>query len=69
MFITQYTRWLLADYDLGLIRKRAAERGPYWDRYPGLIIKALLVQQPETALTRLSTQLQVTGGGLSISLE
>jgi hypothetical protein len=28
MFITQYTHWLPADYDLGLIRKRAAERGP-----------------------------------------
>lgn len=43
--------------------------GPYWDRYPGLIVKGFLVQQPETARTRLSTQLQVTGGGLSISLE
>lgn len=69
MFITQYTHWLPADFDLGLIRKRAAERNPYWDRYPGLIFKVFLVQQPATALTRLSTQLQVTGGGLSISLE
>jgi hypothetical protein len=28
MFVTQYTRRLLADYDMGLIRKLAAERGP-----------------------------------------
>ncbi len=69
MFITQYTHWPPAGCDLGLMRKRAAGRGPYWDRYPGLIVKGFLVQQPETARTRLSTQLQVTGGGLSISLE
>ena len=68
MFITQYNHWPPADC-VGLMRKRAAERGPYWDRYPGLIFKGFLVQQPATALTRLSTQLQVTGGGLSISLE
>jgi hypothetical protein len=28
MFVTQYTRQLPADYDMGLIRKLAAERGP-----------------------------------------
>jgi len=28
-----------------LIRKRAAERGPYWGRYPGLIFKGSLVQE------------------------
>jgi hypothetical protein len=28
MFVTQYTRRLPADYDMGLIRKLAAERGP-----------------------------------------
>ena len=32
MFITQYTHRLPADYDIGLIRKRGAERDPYWDR-------------------------------------
>lgn len=45
MFITQYTHRLPADYDMGRIRKRAAERGPYWDRYPGLIFKGFLVQE------------------------
>jgi hypothetical protein len=45
MFLTQYTHRLPADYDMGLIRKRAAERGPYWDRYPGLIFKGFLVQE------------------------
>ena len=28
MFVTQYTRRLPADYDMGLIRKLATERGP-----------------------------------------
>ena len=43
MFITQYTHRLPAGYDLGLMRKRAAGRGPYWDRYPGLIVKGFLI--------------------------
>jgi hypothetical protein len=43
MFITEYR--LPADYDMRLIRKRGAERGPYWDRYPGLIFKGFLVQE------------------------
>ena len=44
MFMMQYTHRLPADYDMRLIQKRAAERGPYWDSYPGLIFKGFLVQ-------------------------
>jgi hypothetical protein len=43
MFLTQYTHRLPADYDMGLIRNRAATRGPDWDSYPGLIFKGFLI--------------------------
>ena len=39
MFVTQYTLRLPADYDMGLIRKRAAERDPYWACYRHCIVR------------------------------
>jgi hypothetical protein len=41
----QYAHRLPADYDLRIIRQRAAERGPLWDATPGLLFKAFVLQQ------------------------
>jgi hypothetical protein len=45
MFAMQYAHRLPADYDLQIIRQRAAERGPLWDATPGLLFKAFVLQQ------------------------
>lgn len=45
MFAMQYAHRLPADYDLQIIRQRAAERGPLWDTTPGLLFKAFVLQQ------------------------
>lgn len=45
MFAMQYSHRLPADYDLQIIRQRAAERGPLWDTTPGLLFKAFVLQQ------------------------
>lgn len=42
MFITEYTHRLPADRDMSLIRKHAAERGSYLNRFRGLIFKGFL---------------------------
>ncbi|WP_025130662.1 DUF4865 family protein [Pseudomonas sp. PH1b] len=39
MFAKQYSHRLPADYPMQLIRQRAAERGPLWDRVEGLVFK------------------------------
>jgi hypothetical protein len=36
MFVPQYNLRLPADYEMGLIRKRAAERDPSWGVLPPL---------------------------------
>lgn len=44
MLATQYAIPLPADYDMTVIRRRVAERGHLLDDYPGLALKAYLVQ-------------------------
>jgi hypothetical protein len=39
MIVAHYEHRLPADYDLGLIRSRAQERGPLWDAKPELYFK------------------------------
>ncbi|NWB47339.1 DUF4865 family protein [Pseudomonas gingeri] len=45
MFAKQYSHRLPANYDLGLIRSRAAELGPLWDDAQGLIFKAFIAEE------------------------
>ncbi|MBV2156240.1 DUF4865 family protein [Kitasatospora sp. SUK 42] len=45
MHAMQYEITLPADYDLGIIRKRVAERGHLLDAHPGLGLKAYLVRE------------------------
>jgi hypothetical protein len=44
MLATQYAITLPADYDMGIIRRRIAARARLLDHYPGLGLKAYLVQ-------------------------
>ena len=37
MFAMQYSHRLPTDYDMEIIRRRVAERGPQWDDTEGLI--------------------------------
>jgi len=45
MLIAQYSIPLPTDYDMGIIRKRVAEHGAKMDGYPGLGLKAYLIQE------------------------
>jgi len=45
MIIAHYAHRLPADYDLGIIRKRAKERGPLWDALPELHFKGFLLRE------------------------
>lgn len=45
MLSMQYAHRLPADYDMSLIRTRAARRGPLWDDAPGLGFKAFVVRE------------------------
>lgn len=45
MFAKQYSHRLPANYDMGLIRRRAAELGPLWDETQGLILKAFIAEE------------------------
>ncbi|WP_248797021.1 DUF4865 family protein [Pseudomonas sp. MWU13-2105] len=45
MFAKQYSHRLPANYDMGLIRRRAAELGPLWDETQGLIFKAFIAEE------------------------
>ncbi|WP_191485053.1 DUF4865 family protein [Pseudomonas sp. FEN] len=45
MFAKQYSHRLPALYDMGLIRRRAAELGPLWDDTPGLLLKAFIAEE------------------------
>ncbi|MEF2978660.1 DUF4865 family protein [Subtercola sp. YIM 133946] len=45
MLAMQYQITLPADYDMGVIRTRVAERGHALDQYPGLGLKAYLVRE------------------------
>ena len=45
MFAKQYSHRLPADYDMGVIRRRAEQLGPLWDRAEGLIFKAFIAQE------------------------
>jgi hypothetical protein len=45
MFIVHYGHRLPANYDVGLIRKRAAERGHLFDAIPELHFKAFLLRE------------------------
>ncbi|MDO9357938.1 MAG: DUF4865 family protein [Polaromonas sp.] len=45
MFAMQYSHRLPADYDMQVIRQRAARRGPIWDDTEGLVFKAFVSQE------------------------
>ncbi|NVZ20574.1 DUF4865 family protein [Pseudomonas costantinii] len=45
MFAKQYSHRLPADYDMGVIRQRAAQLGPLWDHTEGLLFKAFIAQE------------------------
>lgn len=45
MLIAHYTHRLPADYDLNIIRRRAAERGKLWDATPRLHFKGFLLRE------------------------
>ena len=45
MFAKQYSHRLPADYDMNLIRRRAAQLGPSWDHAEGLLFKAFITQE------------------------
>lgn len=47
MLTLHYAHRLPADYDMQLIRQRAAERGPLWDTRPGLACKAFVVTEKD----------------------
>lgn len=44
MILTRYRHRLPADYDMGRIRSRIADRGPLWDDAPGLVFKAFTIE-------------------------
>ncbi|WP_119736072.1 DUF4865 family protein [Pseudomonas sp. Larv2_ips] len=44
MFAKQYSHRLPADYDMDVIRRRAAQLGPLWDDAQGLLFKAFIAQ-------------------------
>jgi hypothetical protein len=44
MFAMQYEHRLPADYDMQVMRDRAATRGPQWDDTPGLGLKAFIAR-------------------------
>ncbi|MET0678910.1 MAG: DUF4865 family protein [Bradyrhizobium sp.] len=45
MITAHYAHRLPADYDVSLIRQRAARRGPLWDAVPELCFKAFLLRE------------------------
>ncbi|MFE6050284.1 DUF4865 family protein [Kitasatospora sp. NPDC056446] len=45
MHAMQYEITLPADYDMGIIRKRVADKGHLLDTYPGLGLKAYLIRE------------------------
>jgi hypothetical protein len=45
MIIAHYAHRLPADYDTGIIRTRAKDRGPLWDAIPGLHFKGFLLRE------------------------
>ena len=45
MLIAQYSIPLPTDYDMGIIRRRVSEHGAKMDGYPGLGLKAYLIQE------------------------
>jgi len=45
MFAKQYSHRLPANYDMGLIRRRASELGPLWDDTQGLVFKAFIAEE------------------------
>ena len=45
MFAKQYSHRLPADYDMAVIRRRAEQLGPLWDRAEGLLFKAFIAQE------------------------
>jgi len=50
MLATQYSFTLPADYDMAIIRRRIAAKGPLLDGFPGLVFKAYL--WAETSFSR-----------------
>ena len=45
MLVARYRHRLPADYPMDRIRARVAERAPAWDAIPGLIFKAVTVEE------------------------
>jgi hypothetical protein len=45
MLITRYRHRLPADYAMDRIRARVAERAPAWDAIPGLVFKAVTIEE------------------------
>lgn len=59
MFAKQYSHRLPADYDMGVIRRRAAQLGPLWDNTEGLLFKAFIAQERGQALGNLYASVYV----------
>ncbi|MBP1181997.1 DUF4865 family protein [Methylobacterium sp. PvR107] len=49
MLIARYRHRLPADYDMKRIRDRVAERAPAWDAIPGLVFKAVTIEEQARA--------------------
>jgi hypothetical protein len=47
MIVKQYTVTLPADYDMQIIRKRIALKGPAFDDFPGLGVKVFMIRQKD----------------------
>ncbi|MEV7778523.1 DUF4865 family protein [Kitasatospora sp. NPDC088351] len=64
MHAMQYEITLPADYDMGIIRKRVADKGHLLDDYPGLGLKAYLVRERGR---RGAASRPETGGGSPVN--
>ncbi|AHH95518.1 hypothetical protein KALB_2149 [Kutzneria albida DSM 43870] len=49
MHAMQYEITLPADYDMGIIRRRVADKGPLLDNFPGLGLKAYCVRERDSS--------------------
>ena len=53
MYAMQYEIALPADYDMAIIRRRVATKGPLLDTMPGLGLKAYLIASAAKTICRL----------------
>jgi hypothetical protein len=47
MIVKQYTVTLLADYNMTIIRRRVAAKGPTFDDFPGLGAKVFMIREKD----------------------